>query len=158
MSSANRKISDSIPSGRSFMYSTNGIGPNTLTCGIPLVTLLHFDGAPFIISFCFLFSRKFSIHFTVYSSMPYDLILCINLLYGTWSKAFIKSMYTAFILYPCSTEDVQSSIIFKSCTVIDRLSMKPYCCLLNGLFFPIWLIISLLFLTFVVSPLYCRLC
>ena len=124
MSSANRKITDSIPSGRSFMYSTNGIGPNTLTCGFPLVTLLHSDGAPFIISFCFLFSRKFSIHFTVYSSMPYDLILCISLLCGTWSKAFIKSRYTAFILYPCSTEDVQSSIIFKSCTVIDRLSIR----------------------------------
>ena len=91
-----------------------------------------------------LFVIYYFIQFTVCLSIPYDLFLWISLLCGTWSNAFIKSRYTAFISYPCSTAKVQSSIIFRSCNVVDLLSMKPYCCLLNNLFFLICLIISLL--------------
>ena len=48
VSSANIYTSDSMLDGKSFMYSTNKIGPSTLPCGMPLVTGFQVELAPFI--------------------------------------------------------------------------------------------------------------
>ena len=48
VSSANIYTSDSMLDGKSFMYSTNKIGPSTLPCGMPLVTGFQVELAPFM--------------------------------------------------------------------------------------------------------------
>ncbi len=45
--------------GRSFIKRTKSVGPSTLPCGIPLVTLAYSDFPLSIITLCHLFVRKF---------------------------------------------------------------------------------------------------
>ena len=62
MSSANINVSDLASSGRSFMYSMKCNGPIIETCGIPKVTLCHFDCLPFTANYIVPFRL-----FTIYS-------------------------------------------------------------------------------------------
>jgi hypothetical protein len=47
VSSANMYTSNSTFSGKSLINNTNNTGPSIEPCGIPLVTLCHFDTDPF---------------------------------------------------------------------------------------------------------------
>ena len=73
--------------------------------------------------------------------MPYDLSLSINVLWGTVSKAFMKSKYTTSIDSPLSRALVHESITFNSWSTIERPLLKPNCCILNLLFLIICLTI-----------------
>jgi hypothetical protein len=59
VSSANMYTSDSTFSGKSLINITNNTGPSTEPCGIPLVTLCHFDTDPFSCTLCLRLLRKF---------------------------------------------------------------------------------------------------
>ena len=52
------------------MKMMNKIGPNTLPCGIPLVTGRHSEKVP-LITICFLFDKNASIHFKMFPFIPY---------------------------------------------------------------------------------------
>jgi hypothetical protein len=68
------------------------IQKSTEPCGIPLVTLCHFDTDPFSCTLCLRLLRKFLTHTQVWLLIPYECSLLISLMCGTLSKAFIKSV------------------------------------------------------------------
>jgi hypothetical protein len=92
VSSANMYTSDSTFSGKSLINITNNTGPSTEPCGIPLVTLCHFDTDPFSCTLCLRLLRKFLTYTQVWLLIPYERSLLISLMCGTLSKAFIKSI------------------------------------------------------------------
>jgi len=63
--------------------------------------------------------------------MLYLFNLCKNLLCGTVSNAFSKSVYSTSIRPPFSNFSVHSSNTFKSCWTVERPLMNPYCFLLS---------------------------
>jgi hypothetical protein len=100
VSSANMNTSESTQSGKSLINTTNKIGPSTDPCGIPLVTLCHYDNSPLTCTRCLRLLRKLRIHKHVWSLILYDLSLFMRRLCGTLSKAFMKSVYTAYSYNP----------------------------------------------------------
>ena len=86
-SSANMYTFQFILEGRSFMYRTKRIGPNTLPCGIPLVTFAQSEWAPFTCTCCMRSVRKACTHRSVWPVIPNDLILPNSLRCGTVSNA-----------------------------------------------------------------------
>ena len=71
-SSANKRISDSVPTIMSFIYKENNSGPRTVPCGTPDKTDAHWDFAPLTTTFCCLLHRNESIHTKVFPLMPYS--------------------------------------------------------------------------------------
>ena len=98
-------------SGRSLIYMTKSICP---PWGIPLVTADHSEVADPTRILCFRPVRKLDIHFSRAPSIPYDSSFFSNLTWGTLSKAFMKSMYTASIVPPLSMISVYSSNTYRS--------------------------------------------
>ena len=80
-------------SGRSFIYSTNKMGPRTLPWGMPLVTGADLDILFLILMHWVLLERKDCIHPSILPVMPYFSVLRSSRLWGTLSKAFMKSQY-----------------------------------------------------------------
>ena len=103
---------------------TNNKGPNTLPCGIPLVTSDHSEYESLTFTLCFLPDRKFSVHLIIESSIPYAWSLDNNLLCGTLSNAFIKSKYTASIFPPSFLISDHLSSACKSWYVVERPFIK----------------------------------
>ena len=58
-------------SGRSLIYTTNSTGPNTLPCGIPLITSVQDDFCPLMTTHWRRLFMKDSIHARSSPSMPY---------------------------------------------------------------------------------------
>ena len=113
--------------GKSFMYSTNKIGPGTLTCGMPLVTGFQVELAPFMHTCCTRSDKKAFIQCSVSVLNPIEFILLISLLCGTLSNAFVKSRYTVSIESPLSIAVVHTSITFSNCSTVERPLTNPYC-------------------------------
>ena len=90
-SSAKSFIHAVITSGRSFIYIRHNIGPNTLPCGIPLVTLAEQEHFPFITTFCDLLFKNSFIQLCTFPHMQYPQSFLSKLVCGTLSKAFLKS-------------------------------------------------------------------
>ena len=72
----------------------------------------------------------------------HDLGFFSSLTWDTLSKAFMKSKYTASIVSPLSMVLVHASSMYKSCRVVDLLSMNLYWCGLSNLLFLMCLMIS----------------
>ena len=70
LSSAKRRMSDSVWLGMSLMYVKNNKGPSTVPCGTPDNTSSLSDFVPSITTCCFLFERKDLIHALVRPRMP----------------------------------------------------------------------------------------
>ena len=70
-SSANSFIHDRTTSGRSFINMKNNIGPNTLPCGIPIVTFADFELLPSITTFCDLPVKNSFIQLCHFPWIPY---------------------------------------------------------------------------------------
>ena len=90
-SSANSFIHDRTTSGRSFINIKNNIGPNTLPCGIPLVTFADFELLPSITTFCDLPVKNSFIQLCTFPWIPYPQSFFNSLWWGTLSKALRKS-------------------------------------------------------------------
>jgi hypothetical protein len=120
------------------MYITKSMGPSTLPWGITLVTSWQADSAPLTDTFCFRFCRKSFTQFSILLPMPYHCIFLISLLWGTLSKAFMKSIYIESIRLPLSSISVHSSITLRSWSVVDLPDINPNCFLLNILFLILW--------------------
>ena len=69
-SSAKSFINAKITSGRSLINTRNNIGPNTLPCGIPLVTFAESELFPFITTFCDLSDKNSFIQLWTLPLMP----------------------------------------------------------------------------------------
>jgi hypothetical protein len=78
--------SDSTFSGKSLINITNNTGPSTEPCGIPLVTLCHFDTDPFSCTLRLRLLRKFLTHTQVWLLIPYERSLLISLMCGTQGR------------------------------------------------------------------------
>ena len=75
--------------------------------------------SPFKTTHCFLLHRKSVIHSSKSVSILYVFILSSNLWWETVSIALVKSVYMTPTCPPESNCVVQSSIIFKSCRIVD---------------------------------------
>ena len=91
-SSANKRTSDVILSGRSFIYAKNKRGPRTVPWGTPDLTCTHCEWSPSTTTRCRRLVRKFEIQVWVLPVIPKFCNLWSNLLCGTVSNALLKSI------------------------------------------------------------------
>jgi hypothetical protein len=93
VSSATMYTSDSTFSGKSLINITNNTGPSTEPCGIPLVTLCHFDTDPFSCTLCLRLLRKFLTYTQVWLLIPYERSLLIIHNLFKWSEKWLLRFY-----------------------------------------------------------------
>ena len=129
VSSAKRNIIFllSTTSGRSFVYCTNKMGPRTLPLGMPLVTGADFGFTFFIRLHWVPSDRKYFIHPSILPFMPHFSVFRSSRLWGTLSKAFMKSQYVMSRLPPWSKISVQILRTCSNWSVVDRPVIKPNC-------------------------------
>ena len=108
LSSANRRILDSMFSLMSLMYSKKSIGPRTEPCGTPDVTSVVSDRTPLNETRCLRFDRKDVIQLCVLPVIPYEVSLDRRRLCGTLSKALAKSRRIASVCVLLSNAIIQS--------------------------------------------------
>jgi len=109
-------------------------GPKTDPCETPLVTYAHGDPKHSTQTFCCLPLNQFSIQLPTKPRIPCARTLCINLTYGTLSKALAKSKYIASTAYPWSTSSVTLSRNVNKLLRQDRPHRKPWWELRTSLF------------------------
>lgn len=85
-SSAKSRTLELTFSGRSFMYSKNNKGPNTVPCGTSEVTFDQSDCSPPTTTLCKRAFRKFEIQVKVLPWIPYPKSLVVSLLCGPRRK------------------------------------------------------------------------
>src|SRR5678816_117366 len=94
VSSANLETLHLSPWSKSFIYMKNNSGPSTEPCGTPLFTISHDDLLPFSCTHCFLFRNHSLIQPCTTPPIPHCNNFFISLIWGTLSKALLKSKYT----------------------------------------------------------------
>ena len=77
---------------KSLIKIINNNGPRIEPCGIPLRTCLQYEKKPLTRTLCLLLTKKDSIHLIISILILYECSLLINLLCGTLSKAFSRSV------------------------------------------------------------------
>ena len=91
VSLAKSLVVDDNPQLRSLIYIKKNKGPKTDPWGTPAETSAQDEDWPFKTTLWYLFFKKFSINFNGVSDIPNDLILYINPLCQTLSKALEMS-------------------------------------------------------------------
>lgn len=134
VSSTKRNTSDITQSGRSLMKMMNNTGYKTDLCSIPQATSCQIDLEPFTCMHCLQALRKCSTHVHIAWLIPYDLILCKSLTWGTLPNAFMKSMYIVSSVPPLPRISVHLSRTVMSCSVVDLPPRKLYCFITEFLF------------------------
>ena len=85
------EVTESTTDGMSFIYRRNGSGPNTVPCGTPEVTGEYSDFTPSHTTSWRRFTGKDSIQRRTLPWIPYRRSLFRRRLWGTVSKALLKS-------------------------------------------------------------------
>ena len=76
---------------KSLMNMTNSRGPCTYPCCAPLFTDIHLNSLQLITTLCLLPTNITQIQDATYLLLPCPAIFVINILCGTWSKAYLRS-------------------------------------------------------------------